>query len=135
MFLNIGKLILVAGISLALVFCLQLPSLSLKNMLIVGRAFTVPELAAMELAVGAANSLVVTGLSVLAIRRPLWMPVTTAIVVQLWWVTVVQRQYPSASSPVEFLLNWSLPFGVLLGGVAIMYIARRLGKKDQATIS
>jgi len=119
--LLVGRIIgsLILGAFLA--FLVQIEPISLRDLLIHSKVFTGPELGAMEAAVGFVNSLVVTGVCLITIKRPIVQVAAGALIAQVIWIEWAYGFRQGGDTLIEAVLRYTEHIGVLLGAAAAAF--------------
>jgi hypothetical protein len=121
--LRILACVLLAGL---LALALQLLPFSSRRLLIGAGVFTGPELAFLEIAVGAINALIVTLVCLLVLRRPVLWLTMAAVVVQIVGIELAYGFRQGGDTVVESLLRYTEHVGVITGAAVAIWIYRTL---------
>jgi hypothetical protein len=109
-----------------LVFILQLPSLSIRGLVIGERVVGGGQFWLLEFIAGAMTSAIITGVAVLLFRRlMLWIGVIS-VLVQVVWTAFTQSFFTPADSFVEAALQSAEIMGIIVGATIAILVARGL---------
>lgn len=118
--LLVGGAILIA----VLVFILQLPSLSIRGLIVGERIVGGGQFWLLELIAGALTSVIITGIAVLLFRRlMLWVGVIS-VVIQLAWMASTQSFLTPVDSAAEVVFRSAEVVGIVAGAVIAVLVAR-----------
>ena len=109
-----------------LVLVFQLPSLSPRHFLIGNRTFGTGTYWALEIAVGAITSMIITLVAAIAWRKlALWIA-ALSIGIQVLWLYVTQTYLVPADSLVELLSRLAEPGGIVFGAAGAVLLINSL---------
>ena len=113
-------------ISAVLVFVMQLLPFSFRRLLIDSAVLTGPELGALEITIGFANSLIVTAICLAILKRPVIQIVVAALLSQIAWIEWSYSFRQGGNTLVEALLRYSEHVGVIVGAITAAFLFVRV---------
>jgi hypothetical protein len=124
---NVRTVIVLVGgtvVIAVLVFILQLPSLSIRGLIVGERIVAGGQFWLLELTAGALTSGIITGVTVLLFRRlVLWVGVTS-VVMQLAWMAFTQSFATPVGSFADIAFRSAEFVGIVVGAVIAVLVAR-----------
>ena len=125
-----GRIILAFVIALIAAYVIQATPLSFRNLIISSSVLTGPELGMLEFSVGFLNSLLVTAVSLLALKRPAIRIALSAGVAQFVWIEWAYGFNQGGDTLVEAILRYAEHFGVLLGAITTTFLCLRFWERN-----
>ena len=107
-------------------FVLQVLPFSLRRILIGSGVFTGPELAFLEIVVGAVNSFIVTMICLFGLRRPILWLITAAVVVQILGIEMAYGFRQGGATLAEAILRYTEHVGAIVGAAVSFWVHRML---------
>lgn len=118
-----------------LVFVLQLPSLSLRGLIVGERIVGGGQFWLLELIAGALTSVIITGISVLLFRRLMFWVGVISVVIQLAWTASTQSFFTPADSVAEIVFRSAEVVGIVAGAVIAVLVARGIFPRQKSVKS
>jgi hypothetical protein len=110
-------------------FILQVLPFSVRRVLIGSGVLTGPEVAALEVLAGTVNSLIVTAVCLIALRRPrLWLAIA-AFAVQVFAVELAYRFRQGGDTINEVLLRYTEHVGILIGATFALWLYKSIAAR------
>lgn len=123
---NALRILLCVFLAALIVLILHVLPFSLRRVLIGSGIFTGPELASLEIVVGAANSFIVTLICLFVLRHPILWLTATAVVVQILGIEVAYGFKQGGDTLADALLRYTEHAGAVIGATVALWVYRAL---------
>jgi len=128
----IGRIVLSFLIAAVVAYIVQAVPISFRRLLIGPAVVTAPELGALEIFVGFLNSLIVSTVCLLILRRPVIHVTTGAVIAQILWVEWAYGFRQGGETFAVAILRYTEHVGVILGAVVAAYLYARVSSRNRS---
>ena len=128
---SIGAALLIS----ILVFVMQLPSFSVRGLLIGDRVVSASQFWILEFLAGVVVSVVITGIALALFRRRYRLIFLLSVSLQLLWVVMTQTFVTPANSIIEAALRSSEAVGLIVGAAIALLVARGIAQLRAAPVT
>lgn|SRR3990172_8520407 len=128
----IGRIVLSLLIAAVVAYIVQAVPISFRKLLIGPAILTAPELGALEILVGFLNSLILSTVCLLILRRPVMHVTAAAVISQILWVEWAYGFRQGGETFAEAILRYTEHVGVILGAMVAAYLFARFSSQGKS---
>ena len=125
------RIVLAFLIAVVADYAIQAVPFSFRKLLIDSAVLTGPELGTLEIIVGFLNSIIVTGVCLAFLKRPVIHIAATAAVAQILWIEWMYGFQQGGETWSTAILRYMEHVGVALGAGAVAFLSLHLQRKNK----